>query len=227
MQHHLEVLILPTLGCIVQRIGQIFRRSDKIRGSFGTVLRDPGHLHQHGLRVRVKDARDDRVVFTGMAVGGQIGERPLSRLAIIGDHARPAIGIDEESKLLADFTPARVGVADEGGRPGTQVLERHVATYLHAIRMMRAVEHRGYPGYRHQVAAAYKLVVQRDEILVSSRPLGRHFRIDTIDRYVSRRQQQRRRAAQYRRPELIYNSIGHPKFDPYGHGGNDRQANWD
>src|SRR5262249_9706829 len=131
----------------------------------GPVLSDPGDLNQHGVSVGVKDTGDERVVFGGVPVAGEVGESPFGGFAVVGDAGEGRRDLDEVAHLAADLAPARVGVAYQYGGTGAEIGEGDVVAHLEAVRALHTGEHRREARGGHEIAAADELVGKRDEVI--------------------------------------------------------------
>src|ERR1700722_5448554 len=119
--------------------------------------------------IGMKNPRNNCIVFTGVAVGRQIGERELRGRSEVSYSDWIARRIDEKSKLAADFLPARVGVTDQDCRRCTEIVERDIAADSQTVWWIHFRQHGGEPGGGDQVSSTDELVRQGYEVFGTKR----------------------------------------------------------
>ncbi len=114
----------------MNRFGEQVGIRHQLGGAVSAILRNSGDLDQHRVRVRMKYARDNRVILIGAAIRGKIRNHPLGGLAIIDDSDAIIRNFNRVAKLAANLVPARIRIADQNRGSGSQVFERNVAPDL-------------------------------------------------------------------------------------------------
>ena len=94
---------------------------------------------------------------------------------------------------------------------------------------MHPVQHRRYARHRQHIATAHELIREQDEIFQLGGTLRGHLGIHAVNGHIGGREQHRRGAVQYRRPELIhygrFRPGGKPR-NPCGYGKHHRDPEW-